>query len=118
MLNATLLDNQQVTVHANPKTASGGACGAFNFAVTNPNSALIHVLIAAGPNPNPAPTFTVTPQIRFFGPDRVVTLTLSGLTQNFGVSHSTDMTVTVQGSLPDDGLLDHFEPTADPPVAQ
>jgi len=28
------------------------------------------------------------------------------------------MTVTVSGSQPDDGTLDHFEPTSTTPVAQ
>lgn len=118
MLQVTLADNQKVTISANPRTQTGNPTGAFNFGVTNPDTALLQINIATGPNPNPNPTFDIVPKIRFFGPDRIVTLKLTGMTGNGGVGHNTDMQVTVTASLPDDGLLDHFDPTAAPPVPQ
>lgn len=117
MFNRSLADNQIATILSNPKTESGltPAANPFNFGVTNPNPSFLEVIATPGANPS----FTVRPKSRFFGPDQVITLTIHAQTANLGPIINTDMTVTVSGTLPDNGLLNHFDPSSvGEPIAQ
>lgn len=123
MFNFVMSDNQIATVHANPWTSSvpGRAARAFNFQVaisgnSDPTNLLQIAVVADGSNTDPK--FTIKPKFTFFGPDRVITLSLSGINDAQSPVKTSTMTVTVQGTQPDDGKLDHFEPIAEPPVAQ
>lgn len=64
--------------------------------------------------------FTVKPLARFFGDPRVITVNMRALQPGSGGSiiKTTPMTITVTGTEPDDGKLDHFTPTPGTPVPQ
>lgn len=122
MVNVSIQDNQKVLIHAKPWTASSpgrpASAFAFQVAAVNDTTNILDLLVTAGA-PASDPTFTARSKSSFFGPDRVITLNLSGVDSAPGaVRKTTQMTVTVQGTQPDDGTLDHFEPVGDPPVAQ
>lgn len=120
MFNATLTDGQKVTIHAGPHTASSPGTGAnayaFQAAILNADNA-DNLLVASAPAGTVSdPTFTVQAARRFFG-TRVFNLRLQGINDPAATPKITPMTVTLNGTLPDDGTLDHFEPTAEAPVA-
>lgn len=124
MFNVPILDTQKVLIHSHPWTSSvpGRSAPAFGFqasivAGSDPTNILELTTTAGAPASDP--TFTARSRGTFFGPDRVITVKVQGHDSVAGAPvKETLMTVTVQGTQPDDGSLDHFEPTNDTPVAQ
>lgn len=120
MYNVTIPDNHPgKTIHANPKGTSGlqpvpSQNTTYNKGASDPTSILGITTPGGQPNPSTDPFFVVTPAFRFFGADRVINVTITGaVVGGGGATKSTLMTVTVQGTLPDDGTLDHFDSLAD-----
>lgn len=124
MSNVTILDNQKVLINSKPWTSSvpGRSAQAFGFQVSVANNSdptnILELTTTAGA-PASNPTFTARSRGSFFGPDRVVTVKIQGHDSVAGAPvKETLMTVTVQGTQPDDGTLDHFEPEAETPSNQ
>lgn len=118
MYNQALNDNQQVIVHGNPRTTASRPANSFSFQVSaddDTTNLLELTVINGGPSD---PQFKVRPRFSFFGPPRTITLTMSGQNDAAAPRKSTQMTVTVTGTVPDDGTLDHFEPSGETPTNQ
>lgn len=119
--NVNILDTEQVKIHAGPWTSSvpGRAAKCYNFqvqvgGVSDPTGI---VSLIPGPVDFNDPTFVIKPNFRFFGAPRQVTIVMMGNNQTSGGALiQENMTVTINGTLPDDGLLTQFQPSAEPPV--
>lgn len=117
MESKTLLDNQKALVHGNPVSAvAENPAPCANFNVLNPNPTLLQIQQVAQFSPD----FYVIPKIRIVAGSPVDTiLTLRGFKSNSDVTpRDTQITITVQGTLPDDGTFDHFKPVIDDPIPQ
>ncbi len=101
-------------MHANPVTQSGlpnPTMVAQTFAAHSDNPQLT-VIIQSGFD------VLLKSSARFFGTDRVANITFSVAKTQQGPTVQTIIPVTIHATLPDDGTVDHFAPTADPPTNQ
>lgn len=124
MYNLTIPDNAgEVLMLANPRTTpsvefvDGRPAPCQNFSVQSADSNTLEAGATPGnPSTGDAPTFYVKPKVTFFGADRVVNVVLTGLVPGSGGSQvkNETMSVTIQGTQPDDGKLDHFSPSPAP----
>src|SRR5690242_1984484 len=99
MFNVPITDSQSVIVHAGPHTASTpgspAKCFSFQCAVSgssDPSGILEITILDAGPD---TPSFKLRPKFKFFGIDKVITLTMSGVNDGTSPRKSTDMTCTI-----------------------